>query len=183
LKQAVEGDGVGKINDNVRLYITSDERTAAIKGTLLAGILTFETCGLDVMEVPVNLPANTSRAFWESESIDKILTDPTSQCLVAMLSVRGNMVAKSAYFARPLKEMRFPLPKLLIQREQVDEEKQKITISADAYARNVAITNLPDSAQISDNYFDLLPGELRELEINNATLDQVKSAAINVWRK
>jgi len=172
-----------QLEDRVQVYITSDNRVGDIIGILHIGILTFDTCGFDTQEVPIDLRANTSQAFWESVPLDQILHDPTRQCLVAFLTIDGKMEAKAVYFARPFSEMDFPKPKLLIERTQIDEKTFKLEIAADAYARNVAIGNLPAEARPSDNWFDLLPGEQHEVIVENIGAEEAKGLTVYVWRR
>lgn len=172
-----------QVEDRVQVYVTSDQRLTNINGMLHIGILTFDTCGFDTQEVPVKLAANTSQAFWESDPTDKLLVDPSRQCLVALLTSKGKTIAESVYFACPFAEIDFPRPKLLIHREQLDENTHLMILSANGYARNVAINGLPPMARPSDDYFDLLPGEMHEITIENINADQAKGLTINVWRR
>jgi len=171
------------VGDRVQLYVTSDERLRGFDGTAHIGLLDLETSRLSTVEIPIQLAPNTSRGFWESEPLSYLLDDPTKHCLVAMLDEKGEMAGKAAYFARPFGEMAFPNPKLLVHRTQSDAKRHNMMISANAYARNVAIANLPAGARPSDNFFDLLPGEQYEVVIENLTVEQANELKINVWRK
>jgi beta-mannosidase len=170
-----------QFEDRVQAYVTSDERLRGIDGVLRAGVLTFETCGLDLEEVAVSLPANASGSFWESGPLNETLRDPARQCVVALLESRGAIIAKSFCFALPFGEMAFPRPKLLVEREQVEENRHRMVIAANALARNVSIGNLPASARPSDNYFDLLPGEAHEVTIDNLRVEAANEVRIGVW--
>ena len=172
-----------QLEDRVQAFVTSDERLSGIDGTLRVGVFSFGSCGFDVQEVPMSLAANTSQAFWESDPLDEILSDPGRQCLVALLDVQGKTVAGNVYFARTFGEMQFPQPRLLVQRAQLDENRFAMTISADDYARNVAIANLPARARPSNNYFDVLPGEMREVTIDDITSEQAADLTICAWRR
>lgn len=172
-----------QVDDLVRVHVTSDNRADDLDAILHVGVLSFESSGLETNEVSVRLAANTSRAVWESSPLPEILSDPTRQCIVAFLTVRGEMIAKSAYFAPTPGEMDFPAPKLLIQREQVAERIHRLTFAADAYARNVAISGLPASARPSDNWFDLLPGEQHTVVVDNIGVEEAKALTVYVWRK
>ena len=172
-----------QVEDRVQLFVTSDQRLTSIIGTLHIGVLSFDTCGFDTQEVPVRLDPNTSQAFWESDPIDNLLADPSRQCLVALLTSKGKTIAQNVYFACPFGEIDFPQPKLLIHREQLDENTHKMIISANGYSRNAAINGLPIKARPTDNYFDILPGEMRDITIENINAEQAKGLTINVWRK
>jgi beta-mannosidase len=170
-----------QLEDRVQAYVTSDERLRSIDGMLRVGVFTFETCGLDLEEVPVKLPANASRSFWESGPIDELLRDPARQCLVGLLESRGTIIAKGFYFGLPFGEMEFPKPKLLVEREQLEENRHRMVIAANAFARNVSIGNLPAPARPSDNYFDLLPGEAYEVTIDGLRVEEANEVRIGVW--
>lgn len=172
-----------QLEDQVEVFVTSDERNRDLNGILHVGVLSFDTCGLETEEVKVKLSANSSRSFWRSGNLSKILFEPKRQCLVALLTVDGKMLTKSVYFALPFGEMEFPQPKLLIQRERLDETTLRMTIAADAYARNVAFAGLPASARPSDNWFDLIPGEQHIVTIENLSKEDEKKLGVNVWRR
>jgi beta-mannosidase len=53
----------------------------------------------------------------------------------------------------------------------------RVTISSPVLARDVYLSFGALDAQLSDNYFDILPGEKADVTIStNATLDQLKAA-------
>lgn len=170
-----------QLSDRVQVHVTCDKRLSGVEGTLRVGVLTFDTCELKLEEIPVSLPPNESRMFWESEPLDKVFTDPSRQCLVALLESQSRTAAKNFYFPLIFAEMQFPRPKLLVEREQTDEKRHRMTIAANGFARNVAILNLPAQARPSDNYFDILPGELYEVTIENLTVEQANELRIHVW--
>jgi beta-mannosidase len=172
-----------QLEDSVEVFVTSDERLSEIDATLHVGVTTFDACEFAAEELKVNLPANRSASFWASEPIDKLFSDPSRQCLTALLVVRGQVIARSIYFPLLFSEMDFPAPKLLVQRDQSDEEAFKMNIATDRFARNVCIANLPSGARLSDNYFDLLPGELHEVTVRGITADDFSKLSVNVWRK
>ncbi|MDH7601551.1 MAG: glycoside hydrolase family 2 TIM barrel-domain containing protein [Armatimonadota bacterium] len=170
-----------QLDQTVQVYVTSDNRDEDVNGVLRVGVLDFETSELRLQEVSVNLPANQSAPFWESKNLLEVFSDPARQCLVAVLETKGQLVARNFYFPLPFAEMQFPKPRLLVQREQVDEKRHKMTIAPNGFARNVAISNLPAEARPSDNYFDLLPGEAYEVTIDNLTVEGANRLAIQVW--
>ena len=170
-----------QLEDRVQAYVTSDERLRSIDGMLRVGVFTFETCGLDLEEVPVKLPANASRSFWESGPIDELLRDPARQCLVGLLESRGTIIAKGFYFGLPFGEMEFPKPKLLVEREQLEENRHRMVIAANAFARNVSIGNLPPPPRPADHNFDLLPGEAYEVTIDGLRVEEANEVRIGVW--
>ena len=170
-----------QLEDRLQAHVTSDERLREFEGLLRVGVLTFEACGLDVQDIPVKLSANGSGSFWESAPIGELLSDPAGQCVVAILYSRDTIVAKNFWFALPFGQMRFPRPKLLVERRQVDENRHRMVIAADGFARNVFFGGLPDSARPSDNYFDLLPGEAYEITIERLSVEEANELRIGTW--
>ncbi|MCE5322008.1 hypothetical protein LLG46_01695 [bacterium] len=167
----------------LQAYICTDDRLHGIEGKLKIGVMTFDACGLDTWEVQVNIEPNSSAMAWQSEPLDKVLTDPARQCLVAMLEVREEVIARGVYFALPWSQMHFPLPKLLVHREQLSETTHEMVISVDSYARNVTLSNLPHLARPSDNYFDLIPGEQKTVMIRDINIEQANDLKLNVWAR
>lgn len=172
-----------RFEDRVQLYVVTDDRLNGIEGKLEIGVISFNGGETEAVEVLVQLAPNSSGMFWESKPLEQVFSDPTSQCLAAVLNMNDKIIAQNVFFARPLSEMRFPLPRIIVQREQSEEGVFSITIAADKYARNVAIGNIPASARLSDNYFDLLPGGYHAVIVENATAEQVAALTVNVWRR
>ncbi|MEN6356772.1 MAG: sugar-binding domain-containing protein [Armatimonadota bacterium] len=170
-----------QVDDRVQIYVTTDDRLHGIDGNLKLGVMTFDACGLDTWEVPVKIEANSSAVVWQSDLLDKIFTDAAKQCLVAMLEVSEDIIARDVYFARPWSQINFPLPKLLVHREQLSETTHELVISVDSFARNIAVSNLPPQARPSDNYFDVLPGEQKTVIIRNIAVEQANDIKLNVW--
>ncbi len=170
-----------QLERTVQVYVTSDDRTEDVNGILRVGVLDFDTNELKLQELSIRLPANESASFWESEDLSEVFSNPARQCLVAVLESKGQLVARSFYFPLVFAEMQFPRPRLLVEREQVDERRHRMRIAANGFARNVALSNLPAEARPSDNYFDLLPGEVYEVTIDNLTVEQANQLRIQVW--
>ncbi|MCE5313784.1 MAG: sugar-binding domain-containing protein [Armatimonadota bacterium] len=172
-----------QLDDRVRVYVTTDDRLQAIDAMLQVGVMTFDACGMEVEEVPVRIEPNSSGMVWESEPLESVFSDTTRQCMVAMLEMRGEIIARGVYFARPWSEIQFPKPKLLVHREQLTDTTHEMVISVDAYARNLAISNLPAGARPSDNYFDVVPGEQKTVTIRNINIEQANELKLNVWKR
>jgi len=172
-----------QLDGRAALYVTSDEIGPDVDCVVQVGALSFGSCGISAEEVDIRVIANASQAIWESEEIEDIFEDPRRQCLVAFLISDAQMVAKAVYFPRLFCEMEFPQPKLLVERSQTDEFTHEMTFSADDYARSVCISNLPAAARPSDNYFDLVPGEMHAVTIERLTATEAKALKVNVWRR
>ncbi len=171
-----------RVDDRVRVYVTSDDPATSFDGRLRVGVLSFESSDVEFESIRVKVSANASEAVWESEPLESILPDPTRQCIAGLLDVRGEVIAKNFYYAQPPARMRFPRPALLVEREQIDEKLHRMVVAANGFARSVAILDLPKGARPSDNYFEALPGEPHEVIIRNLTKAQARSVRIDLVR-
>lgn len=105
------------------------------------------------VEVPVHVPALT--AVWlEKQSLQH--ASLYEDHVYYFLKENGRSVAEgSVMFCQP-KYYRFADPKLSFR-----VEGDEIVVSAEAYAKDVELRNADEDMILSDNYFDMEPGERR----------------------
>ena len=171
-----------KIDGRVRVHVINDDRIQVMDGILQVGLMTFDACGFDPQEIPVKLEPGSSAILWESKPLESIFTDKKKQCLVALLIDREETVAKNVFFPSSADEMDFPQPKLLVHRDQLTESTHELVVSADSYARNITISNIPAHCRPSDNFFDIIPGEQKTVTIRNISVEEANGLKLNVWR-
>ena len=80
--------------------------------------------------------------------------DPRKHFLWYALEKDGETVSESTVLFCPPKYFPFEDPGLSVTREG-----RRLTVTAKKYARMVEITGADGNAVLSDNYFDMLPGE------------------------
>ncbi|MBP5094235.1 MAG: glycoside hydrolase family 2 protein [Abditibacteriota bacterium] len=163
----------------LRIHISSDS-TEDFAGKLSVGVLRLDTSEVVTEIVDVKLPAGKAGCFFESENLDALLPEPENMCVVAVLAAGDETAAKNTYFKAPPRDVRFPRPKLIVQREQRDETTHAITLGAESYVRCLKIGNLPETARPSDNYFDLLPGERYTVTIAGLTADEAANMTLGI---
>lgn len=147
---------------HVRVYISSDE-FKVMKGTLAIKLIDFKGNAYFIQNQPVEISGKTSVICFDTvQSALLGNLNPGSVLLRVTLSSdlfdrdRQNLL----YFVSP-KELLLTTPFIT---KKVTETKTGYTIelSSDKLAKNVFISPLV-RGDLSDNYFDLLPGEARQV--------------------
>jgi beta-mannosidase len=126
----------------------------------------------------ITLEARSRSVVYEMDYIS-----PSSQELYYVKNVKSNEhYINSAYLAdHYFKQIATIMPDLGYQIEMIGKDI-KVTIEAKHYA-HVVFIDLPMYKELSDNYFDMLPGEIKEIFIYNCapvkTEDVVVKSIIN----
>ena len=96
--------------------------------------------------------------------------------MVAELVVDGKTISRNLIYLVPTKQVH--LPEAHISAELVvAAEGFHLKLSSPVLARSVYVTFGDASAELSDNYFDLLPGETVDLTVKSReTLDTLKTS-------
>ena len=95
---------------------------------------------------------------------------------VTDLVVGGKVVSTNLLFFVPTKQAHLPATSIATEIKN-DGNKYRLTLKSKVLARSVNISLGNVDAKISDNYFDLIPGQPVEIEITTAaTLDQLQAA-------
>ena len=105
--------------------------------------------------------------------------DPERIFAIVELTQNSNLISRNLHFFAETSQIR-------LQPAKISTELRKTTggyalrLSSPVLARHVYIQTADLDAALSDNYFDLLPGEPAEIQIkSNASEEQMK-AALNV---
>ncbi len=151
-------------DDKVELYVVSD-LLKDIEGSLNVSVLDFNGDKISELNIPVTVKSNTSTL------IDKIeisqLTKGRSQSELVMdikLLENDSVLSSNIFYFLYPKDLKLPEVKLNVE---VSENNEKlIKISSNNLAKGVYL-NIPDQEVVfSDNYFDLLPGEEKQITIS-----------------
>ncbi|MDN4593142.1 glycoside hydrolase family 2 protein, partial [Polycladomyces subterraneus] len=105
---------------------------------------------------------------------------PANQVVVCLRSAQG-VTPDNIYYLRDQKELGLPETVL---RVMADEKRQRVTVFTERLARFVKIELPGEMLTFSDNYFDLLPGTSRTIEIGHlegkeVTFDELRVSALN----
>lgn len=90
----------------------------------------------------------------------------------AELYKNGRLINEKTYLFRPEKELQLTKPEMKLKAELKDGEIA-VTLKSDRFARLVRVESSLSTLPLSDNYFDLLPGESRTVTMRlDEKLDQ-----------
>ena len=78
----------------------------------------------------------------------------------AELYKNGRLINEKTYLFKPEKELQLRKPELSLKTAEAGEQIE-ITVKSDCFARLVRVESSLSALPLSDNYFDLLPGESR----------------------
>jgi beta-mannosidase len=162
----------------VAVYVVSD-RTEAVTAELTVKLVAMDGTVLTESTQKVQVPPLSSAVYMKTSMEELLLArhaDPARTVLVADLMVGGARVSSNIlYFAAP-KDLQ--LTPQVIDRTLVQDGKgYRLRLSAKSLAPGVYISLGDLDAKLSDNYFDLLPGQPHIVEISStATVDQLKNA-------
>ncbi len=136
---------------------TREEQTVTLSWRLMR--LTGEVLGNS--EKSCTLPANTSVCL-ESVDVTGLIADPAQVILCAAISQDDEIISENRYFFAPFKEMlcRDAVPECIT--EQLDAGTYRLTLNSERFVWMLHIAT-PDGVTISDNDFDLLPCERRQV--------------------
>ena len=154
------------------VYVVSD-RTAPVSGELRVRLMTFDGAVVSDKSQPVQIPALSSQIY---VTVPKdTLADPLKTFAVTELKVGGEVVSSNVLlFALP-KEV--ALPKAEISSELTKAgDSYRLLLSSKVLARSVSVSFGDVDARLSDDYFDLLPGEPVAVRVDStATADQLRA--------
>jgi beta-mannosidase len=164
-------------DDKVDVYVVSD-KLQPISGMIHMRLLDFSGNVLLDQTKDVQVPAQSSAIYF---SIDRAplsaKNDLRKSFLVFDLQVAGKQISRNLIFFDATHNLDLPVaPKIESSFTKADGG-YSISLRTAALARNVYISLGDLDVQMSDNYFDLLPGEPVTITLKtSSTLEQLTSA-------
>ncbi len=162
---------------SLKVYIVSD-RTTAQPATLRVRLMDFEGKVLleDSQQVSVDPLASKAYLDWPLVKLTEAGAADTSRVfVVAELSAGGTEISRNLTYLAPTKEVHLEPAKLAVETTGANGS-YKVRITSPVLARDVYVSFGDLDMQVSDNYFNLLPGETREIGAKGAAgLDTAKS--------
>ena len=145
----------------VELWITNDT-LSAVEDDPKVRLATF--AGETVWEdnVPVRVPANASRPVARWDRVDGAAD--------RYLSVRSGrrLFPANRHFFGAIKDLRREPAEPTVRFEPAGDNELRVRLWAPAYAYFVHLEVADEASRLSDNFFDLEPGEKREISVANA---------------
>ena len=162
---------------SVKVYIVSD-KTAPQAVQLRVRLMDFSGKVLleDKHDVSVEPLASKVYLDWPLEKLTAAGAADTSRVFVVADLASGNeQISRNLIYLAPVKDVQLKRADLQVLTAG-SGGKYTIRVTSPVLARSVYLSFGNLDAQISDNYFDLLPGETREIAATSAvSLDELKA--------
>ena len=150
---------------NLAVYVVSD-RTAVTSGELRVRLMTFDGKVVSEKSQAVQVPALSSQVYLTVPK-EGLGSDLKQIFAVADLKVGGKTVSSNLLlFALP-KEVHLPAAEIASELTKVGEW-YRLRLSSRVLARSVSVSFGNVDAKVSDDYFDLLPGQPVEIRVESA---------------
>jgi beta-mannosidase len=160
----------------LKTYIVSDQ-VKPVEGKLHLRIIDFDGKVVKETTEPVTVAALSSQvySYWPLAEVGGAGSDPTREAVVADLLVNDIRVSRNLIYLLPTKQMHLPAAHISAELTQAADGFH-LKLSSPVLARSVDVTFGDLSPELSDNYFDLLPGETVDVVVKSpATLDRLKA--------
>jgi len=163
-------------DDKVDVYVVSD-KLQPLSGTIHTRLLDFSGKVLLDQTKDVSVPAQSSAIYLTLAKPElSAKADLRQSFLVFDLDMAGKRVSRNLIFFDAMHNLELPSPRMENNLTSSDGG-YRLKLQSEKLARNVAISFGDLDVQLSDNYFDLLPGEPVTIELkSSASLDQLRSA-------
>jgi beta-mannosidase len=160
----------------VAVYVVSD-RTESVTAELTVKLITTDGAILTESTQQAHIPPLSSAVYLKTSMEELLLArhaDPANTVLIADLTVGGERVSSNLlYFSAP-KDLQLT-PQVINSSLSPNGMVYRLQLSSKSLAPGVYISFGDLDAKLSDNYFDLLPGQPYSVEIRStATADQLK---------
>ena len=164
-------------DDKVDVYVVSD-KLQPLSGTIHMRLLDFSGKVLLDQNKDVQIPAQSQSIYF---TVDKAVlaakADPRKSFLVFDLELAGKKVSRNLVFFDVTHNLDLQAKPRIETTLGKAGEDYTVTLQSPQLARSVYLSFGDLNVQVSDNYFDLLPGEPATIRLrSSATLDQVKAA-------
>ena len=161
----------------LKVYIVSDKVKAG-PATLRARLMDFNGKVLLEETSAVEVAPLTSKVYldWPLKKLADAGAHDTSRVfVVAELTAGGAEISRNLVYLAPVKGVHLKPAQLKVEMSGANGS-YKIRVSSPVLARSVYLSFGNLDAQVSDNYFDLLPGETVEITATSAaSLDALKA--------
>ena len=173
-------------NGGLAVYVVSD-KTTPVAGELRLRLMTFDGHVLIEKKANVDVAPLASKIYLQlpiEESLIAKGIDPTKVAVVTELTVAGSVVSSNVIYMAPTFEIH--LPPATLKTELTKNELMKsgdsyrLRVSSPVLARSVYISFGEVDAEVSDNYFDLLPGQTVEIAIKTAASEDSLRSGLKV---
>jgi beta-mannosidase len=168
-------------NGGLALYVVSD-KTAPVAGELRLRVMTFDGNVLIEKKESVQVTPLSSKIYLQlpiEESLIAKGVDPTKVAVATDLTVAGSVVSSNLTYLAPTVEIHLPAAPLKTELAK-NGDSYRLRVSSPVLARSVYISFGEADAEVSDNYFDLLPGQSVEIAIKTSAGEDALRSGLKV---
>tara|TARA_B100000401_G_scaffold4095_1_gene2599 strand:- start:96 stop:938 length:843 start_codon:yes stop_codon:yes gene_type:complete len=164
--------------DTLELFVVSDS-LVDINATIKVELLDFEGTQIDKKEKQIIVKGNHSEIVMKihlNQFVDSIFFDNTF-LNISVLDPQLNVLADNKIFFSPYKDLKLPTSNIMYNVE-IQNDYFVIDINSEKFAKNIFVSSKLES-NFSDNYFDLIPKEVKIIKIknvNNLSVDEFKKS-------
>jgi beta-mannosidase len=157
---------------SLAVYVVSD-RTAATSGELRVRLMTFDGTVVSDKSQAVQVPALSSQVYVTVPK-EALGGDLRKIFAVADLKVGGKTVSSNMLLFTLPKEAALPKAEIASELTKVGDS-YRLRLSSKVLARSVSVSFGDLDAKLSDDYFDLLPGQPVDIRVDSAAAaDQLR---------
>ncbi len=168
-------------NGGLAVYVVSD-KTTPISGDLRMRVMTFDGNVLVDKKENVQVMPLSSKIYLQlpvEESLIAKGIDPTKVVVTTDLTVAGAVVSSNLIYLAPTVEVHLPVAALKTEMIKTGDSYH-LKVTSPVLARSVYISFGDVDADVSDNYFDLLPGQTVEVTIKTQAGEDALKAGLKV---
>ncbi len=150
IKEEENGVSVWVINDTLKPF----------KGKLECALMSFEGKQHTRVSVPVEVPPNASVCCAK----ERMTLMRSGDFYLARLSRRGRVMGESTFFFMNFRSMKLPPARVCMKTLRKAAGRAVLELSSDSFAHFVRLS-LPEGLSCDDQFFDILPGSRRRVEV------------------
>lgn len=155
--------------DTLKIYGITDELDN-IKGILKLQLLNLEGSVLKEEKINTSLLANTSTLLLQTVEYNQKVDTSTNFLNIKLIANDSIVAENNVFFTKP-KGLILQKPEIKYNFEEKDD-KLYINIQSDKLARYVYL-NVPNKTEFFlENYFDLLPNQIKTIQVEGITKDE-----------
>lgn len=130
--------------------------------------------------IRLNLAANSSQLYWEKSLAELVPEQELSRYAVqVVLRHRKDELSRNYAYFTPPKELELPVPQIESKMIRTSEG-WIIELTSDKFAKNVYLTMEGEEGLFSDNYFDMVPGEMVSISFRAEPGEKGKEGQLSI---
>lgn len=154
---------------NVSVYYVNEKKDFRSSCTFKLGVLNVKTGEIKNQVMEVELEPMTAKSIIKINDWSLMINDSKTEIMTALLLDEDKkQLARSTFFAANTKDIAFEEPEIFISKFKTGDDEWRLALTTKGYARCLEISGLEEGCSISDNYFDLMPNEAKEVVIKGS---------------